>query len=802
MKVLFFTFVFYILCIANCYAQAISFSETTFDFGERTEEAGAFYHDFHFINTGDKVLNIKDVVPGPGCTVSGWESTYKPGESGFVRITYHPENRIREKVEITTQLVTNIGGTPYGLIVKGNVKLLNHDPIDCFVVEKGDSKCGIEIVPQDEFELILKRYVRMIVNSTEDLINGINLAPYYASTMKNDGSWACFDYSNRSVVDWDPQNHLEQLLRMTYAYALPVSDYYGNENLYKAIMRGLRFWYEKNPTSRNWYANQISAPGLISKILAVMKFGIKETESELKSQLLERINNSDLNTQHTSGKVKLGMIHLIRGCLLKDYELVSLCSSQLFEPIKISEKEGIQRDMSYLDHGRQLYIGGYGFFMIDGVLNSMSLLDSTKFAMPQEKLALLSGYIRGTYLNTFRSCYIDYSVFGRSIAIKYSLLNRNEQLLKNLIKFDCEHASEYQEALRRFTTEEATYARTSRNQMFYMADYMLHNRKDYDFSVRCVSTRTIHDEVVNGEGLLSTYLAEGANNIRVFGDEYYNIFPVWEWDKIPGTTTPQGEVRNTYVEDGERGHTSFVGGASDGKYGVMTYLMDDHGIKAHKGWFLFDEEIVCLGSGIENNTSKAVNTSINQCHLKGPLLLLSNQRKVKDKIAEVDSVFDYNGFIWHNNIAYYLPNNTLIHLKAGNQEGSWNKINYNSSSSIVSLPVFNLYIEHCFDKKKDSYEYLLIPGKTKEQLKKYNPKNIRILSNSETLQAVYNKKSDVLQAIFYEPSSIKIRGKMLTVLHPCTVVVTRFKSSNPIITITDPTQEHVLREGCDCIISN
>lgn len=792
----------FFLYITNCYAQAVSFTETIYNFGERSEEAGAFYHDFHFINTGDKVLVIKDVVPGPGCTVSVREPTYKPGEKGSVRITYHPENRVKQNVNITSQIVTNVGGTPYGLTITGSIKLSKHEPINYFNLSKGGKSDIKNREPQDEYELILCRYVDSLVNTTTDLIAGMNLAPYYASTMNKDGSWPCFDYNNKYVADWEPQYHLVQILRMAYAYALPISDYYGNEILYKAIMQGLWFWYQKNPTSRNWYANQITAPSILVKILAVMELGITKPDEELKSLLLERINNSNPMSQPTSGKVKLGLIHLIRGCLLKNYELVSFSSSQLFEPIKLSEKEGIQKDLSYLDHGRQLYIGGYGFFMIEGVLNSMCLLDGTSFAIPKEKIALLSNYVRGTYLNTFRSCYIDYSVLGRSIAIENSLHNENVSLLRSLIKFDYIHASEYQDILYRFNTGDATFARTNRNQNFYMADYMLHNRRGYDFSVRCVSTRTIHDEVANGEGLLSTYLADGANNIRVFGDEYYNIFPVWEWDKIPGTTVPQGEVRNIYLEDGERGHTSFVGGASDGNYGVMTYLMDDHGIKAHKGWFLFDEEIVCLGCGIENNTSKAVNTSINQCHLKGPLLLLSNQRKVKKEIAEVDSVFEYNGFIWHNNIAYYLPNNTLIHLKAGNQEGSWNKINYNLSSSIVSLPVFNLYIEHCFDKKEDSYEYILIPGKTKEQLKKYKPKNIQILSNSNSLQAVYNKKLDVLQAIFYEPASIKVRGKTVTVKHPCTVIVTRLKSSKPRIMITDPTQEYVLIEGRDCVISN
>lgn len=771
------------------HAQSISFQETIYDFGARSEEGGDFYHDFHFINTGGRELKISGVIPGPGCTASGWKSSYKPGESGFVRITYHPKNRVRRKLDITSQVITNCGGTPSGLTIRGTVNLSSHAPIAFFNINNGSKKSILTRATTDEYELVLRRFVDIQFNTISDIRAGMNAAPYYANTMNRDGSWSYLDYDNEYVTDWEPLYHLVQLLKMAFAYTAPASDYYGNEILYNSIIQGLKYWYKKNPTSKNWYANQISAPDYIVRILAVMEFGLKKTEPDIKKKLLERINNSDPRTQPTSGKVKLGIIHLIRGCLLKDDVLVSFSSAQLFEPIKYSENEGIQKDLSYLDHGRQLYIGGYGLYLVEGIINTISLLEGTKYEMPKEKMALLSEYVRGTYFNTYRSYYIDYSVLGRSIAIENSLMNKSQGILDNLIKYDAGHAKEYQDILNRYQKEDATYARSDRNQMFCVSDYMLHNRNGYDFSVRCVSTRTIHDEVANGEGLLSTYLAEGANNIRVFGDEYYNIFPVWEWDKIPGTTVPEGEIRNSYVENGERGHTDFVGGSSDGKYGVMTYLMDDHGVKAHKGWFMFDEEIVCLGSGIENSTQKKITTSINQCHLKNDVVLLSKRAEIKksDDLSNFKQSFE--GYIWHNSIAYYFPSATRIHLRAGNQKGSWNRINYNLSSSTITLPVFNLYIEHSFDQGTDNYEYIIIPGKSLNQVKKYKPKNIQILSNTTAVQAVYHKRLDLLEAIFYEPGSLIIKGKTLTVKYPCTLLLANLKSTNPTITISDPTQE-------------
>ena len=150
---------------------------------------------------------------------------------------------------------------------------------------------------------------------------------------------------------------------------------------------------------------------------------------------------------------------------------------------------------------------------------------------------------------------------------------------------------------------------------------------------------------------------------------------------------------------------------------------------------------------------------------------------------------NYEGYIWHNNIAYFFPVATKIHLKTGEQKGSWNRINYNLSSNTITLPVFNLYIEHSFDQGTDNYEYIIIPGKSLSQIKKYKPKNIQILSNTTTVQAVYHKKLDLLEAIFYEPASLIVKGKTLRVKYPCTVILANVKSTKPTITISDPTQD-------------
>ena len=318
---------------------------------------------------------------------------------------------------------------------------------------------------------------------------------------------------------------------------------------------------------------------------------------------------------------------------------------------------------------------------------------------------------------------------------------------------------------------------------------MLHNRKRYDFSVRAVSARTCRSESGNGENLWGTYLSEGATNIRVMGDEYVNIFPVWEWDKIPGTTTPAGEVEN-HNDWGVAGKAEFVGGASDGTYGVMAYAMNDYGMQANKAWFMFDNEIVCLGAGIEGKeTDKQINTSINQCHLMGDVYLISESGAAKMN-AESNVQQEYKGWIWHNKVGYYLPDNTAVLLKNGVQKGRWSKINFNQPGEEVSMPVFNLCIEHGSKPQQASYVYYIVPGVTSPaSLKAYDTNGVEIVSNNADMQAVSNKKLDMLQAVFYKAGSLKYGNATLKTDTPCVVLVKGLSTEKPEVITVDPTQK-------------
>lgn len=582
---------------------------------------------------------------------------------------------------------------------------------------------------------------------------------------------------------------------MAMAYTCPESSLYGNQVLFRAIDKAVRAWNEYKPTSYNWWYNQISVPKIMADILALMEAGESKLSDGAVHGFMEMMEQSDPRKWTGANKMDIAIHHLIRGCVLKNDSIVSTNVKEFFEPVCITNGEGIRADMSYQQHGTQLYIGGYGSVFVDNIAKTAGLFTGTRFALNDEQIKLFSEFVRNTYLNVFRSHYMDFSVCGRSVSRAKTLDPGNYAFLFNKMKeIDPTHADYYDMASQRFSQNNSTIGRTHHNQMFYLSDYMLHNRKRFDFSVRAVSNRTCRSESGNGENLLGTYLSEGATNIRVTGDEYYNIFPVWEWDKIPGTTTPAGEVEN-HNDWGVAGTAEFVGGVSDGLYGVMAYGMNDYGMKANKGWFMFDNEIVCLGSGIESQTDKDINTSINQCHLVGDVYA-TTAGKMGKMIPNSRLDSEFSGWIWHNKIGYFFPDSISMHLKNEQQQGKWSKINFNQSDQLVSMPVFNLYVSHGKKPKGEKYAYYIVPGiASPASLTAYNPTNVPIISNEANLQAVYNQQLDILQIIFWEAGTLQHGQIKVEADVPCVVMIKGTTTYRPEVLLSDPTQKNKLTYG-------
>lgn len=783
-------------------AQEITFSETKFDWGTVQEQDETVSHDFRFVNTGDKPLTIKSIITGCGCTSSEWsEKAYQPGEKGTIRLVYHPQGRTENSINLVAEIYTNRAAKGVvTLEMAGEIKRqapsypAYYNPANG---KRSQSQAGI---PQDEYEQILDRireelYAKSTPQQTDQATERL------LRSMLPEGKWNDLDYTCFFRTNWEPADHLKRLVTIAASYTDKQSRYYGNEVLYNAIRAALQYWIAQDPTCFNWWYNQISVPQTQASLLALMDAGQQKLPPEISAPILKAMGErSDPRKWTGANKMDIAIHHLIRGCLLKNDSIVRVNADEIFYPVQIVANEGIQEDLSYHQHGPQLYIGGFGTVFVDNIVRMGNILNGTKYAMNPEKLNLFSNFIRNTYFNVFRSRYLDFSVTGRGVSRKGTLdYGDCAVLFKNLQTLDAAHADEYASIARRFLTREASYQRSDRNTMYYCSDYMLHNRQNYDFSVRTSSTRTNKTESGNGENIYGTYMSDGATNIRVNGNEYVDIFPVWEWDRIPGTTLPAGEKRNP-VDWGTKGTCTFTGGVSDGKYGVMTFRLNDYGVKAQKSWFMFDNEVVCLGSGIGSDVPADIVTTLNQCHLDGDTWI--NTGKTLQQAAQGEFSFEQAPqWIWHDSIAYLFLQENNVKLRMNRQKGNWAKINFNYPATEISIPVFNLSINHGKSPRNASYAYIIVPGiNHPEKMKAYSHRHLKIERNDMEIQAVSNRKSGILQIVFFKPDTFDNGEIKVKALKPCVVQIKRSKGKVTDIQIADPQNQEKLKPGIDVII--
>lgn len=783
-------------------AQEITFSETRAEWGTIQEKDGNVSYDFPFMNTGDKPLLIKNIITSCGCTSAEWsKEAYEPGEKGKIRLIYHPAGRTETAINVVAEVYSNRAAkATINLEVTGQVK---HDvPTypSYFNPANGKRSQAKVVTSQDEFERILER-VRIEIYEKATPEKTDLATEKLLRSLTQEGKWNDLDYACYFRTNWEPGEHLMRLVTIATSYTDKRSAYYGNEVLYNAIATALHYWTKQNPICHNWWYNQISVPQTQASLLALMSVGEKKLSPEVYTPILKTMSErSDPRKWTGANKMDIAIHHLIRGCWLKNDSIVRINANEIFYPVMIVKAEGIQEDMSYHQHGSQLYIGGYGTVFVDNIVRMGNILNGTKYAMSNEKLNLFSNFTRNTFLNVFRGSHLDFSVTGRGVSRKGLLDYGNcTSMFKGLSTLDPNHAAEYAAIAHRFSTQEASYQRTDRNIMYYRSDYMLHNRKNYDFSIRTASTRTQKTESGNGENLFGTYMSDGATNIRVNGNEYTDILPVWEWDKIPGTTAPTGEKRNS-SDWGTKGTCTFTGGVSDGKYGVMTFDMNDYGVKARKSWFLFNDEVVCLGADIESNLTENILTTINQCHLDGEVWIESGN--TSRKVQRGEFVFDQMPqWIWHDSIAYFFPQESNLKLKLSDQKGNWAKINFNFPATEISLPIFNLTLNHGKSPRNASYAYIVVPGINRpEDLKGYSIKDVKIERNDADIQAVSNEKLGIIQMVFFNPGTFDNGSIKVKALKPCVVQVKKKNGKVIDVQIADPQNQETFKQGVEVII--
>lgn len=633
------------------------------------------------------------------------------------------------------------------------------------------------------FGTILKK---VYTDQSKNPNNVVKPADLALKSIKEDGTWEDIKYDDKTPTAWNAAEHIIRVTDLIQAYSASESSYRNNEAVYKAIVKSLTAWYEKDPKSGNWWHNEINIPQRLGTALILMRYANKQLPEELEDKLIERMKRGDMVSKTGANKTDIAMHYFYRALLTEDKALLSESLTEFFKPVNLVDgEEGLQHDFSYLQHGPQLYISGYGNVFLTGVAKIAGYVTGTPYALSKDRLALLTEFYQNTYLKTLRSRYIDFSVEGRGVTRPGMLRKGSEKYTVNaMLALDPANASQWENERLRVDSA-SNFTIQPYHKHFWKGDYTVHVRPEYSFNVRIASKRTKRSEAGNNENLYGKYMSDGATNIQLNGPEYYNIMPVWEWDKIPGiTAADHAEDVKTGVNWGETGHNEFAGGVSDGIYGATSYQLDYDGVKAKKAWFFFDKEVVALGADITAAGPDPIATTVNQTWLQGNVNTNNGAFK-KDEQTKLNA--PAASWVQHNGVIYYFPIATNLALSTMQQTGNWYKINLSHPKKDISGNVFKLWIDH--DTKPDtaSYQYIVLP--TAKNIKSFDAKTINIISNNAKNQAVFHQQLKIFQAAFYSPSTITADSYEVTSDKSCVLMIKEGKGSEKKLYVADPMQK-------------
>ena len=501
-----------------------------------------------------------------------------------------------------------------------------------------------------------------------------------------------------------------------------------------------------------------------------------------------------------------------------------------------TSRDGFYIDGSYIMHGAYPYTGSYGASAIESLAKLMYLVNGTVFDISSDSKAQAVKWIKESYGPVIYNGLMMDMVRGRSMSretegdhsighvvvrsiylITHTIPENEARQLQGLIKYwinTATHRSIYYgedvtnnnnyvffiNHLKQFMNNTSITAagKPVFHKQFAAMARIVHSRPVFTFAVSMHNDKIKNYELFNGEALKCWHTADGMTylyngDMGQYSDDYW---PTVDSYRLAGTTVNQ----NSTTPGNRPNEDSWAGGTSiDDLYGIAGMYLKPSGqtLAAKKSWFMFDDEIVALGSGVSASDNKAVETIIENRKLKPDN---SNIFTVDGGIIDVSAKttvlsnplwMHLSGNATKSDIGYYFPDASDVQLVRKQRSGNWREVNSGvlmSRDRILEANYLTLYFDHGNNPENASYKYVILPGKSAEQVKQYSEKpDITILENSEDAHGVYESKLRITGVNFWNDKS-KTVG-MVTSDRKSSVIV-KETDSEVFVSVSEPTKRN------------
>lgn len=522
---------------------------------------------------------------------------------------------------------------------------------------------------------------------------------------------------------------------------------------------------QKN-TNLNWWDYEIGTPKSLTNTLILLNGDISSDEKKKYTAPIKTFAPKSDEILSSVGKaepakggnlVDIAKVKLLESIIEEDKDMTknSIDSfNKVFTYVQSNstgkERNGFYKDGSYIDHQDVPYTGAYGVVLLEGISQMMPMIKETPFKETSQNDTILKSWIddgfmpliyKGEMMDLSRGRAIsreNETSHSASVTVMKSLLRLSDamdestkakykKIVKTSVKSDSsykqnDYLSSYSDISKmKALMEDSTLSTndlTQQLKIYNDMDRVTYHNKDLDFAfgLSMTSKNVARYESINNENLKGWHTGAGMSYLYNSDVKHYrdNFWATADMKRLAGTTT----LDNEEPKENKNSDKTFVGGTKfDDQHASigMEFENQDKTLTAKKSYFILNDKIVSLGTGIKN-TDSSMNpvTTIENRKANGYTLYTDDKQTTNSDNQETNSVF-LESTDTKKNIGYHFLNKSKINVKKESHTGKWSEINKSQKTEDKKDEYYEVTQKHSNSDNK--YEYVLYPSLSKDVFK-------------------------------------------------------------------------------------
>ena len=588
----------------------------------------------------------------------------------------------------------------------------------------------------DDISIIRDRVLRLMVWPTgENISLTIQQALLFNKTLNSSCYWPDINYEDQHV-HWDTATHMARITTMLQAITVNGSTILHDSTVLSSVHCALNVWLTKDFRHKFWWFNEIGIPLDATRQLLMLGDNAISFERE---KIVEISYRADWwnggSTPVGANLVWMIQVQLYRSLATTNLTGINQGFSKMWEDVTMKPLggQGIVNDWSYHFHGSLLLSGSYGTAWASDVLLFLVCGYGTQYALEANKTLLFAEALAKGYAWMVTGNQYDWLTVGRELDRAESGYSAYFDIYSLRFLADIVPVEYLKNDLNNFADRLARKPNATAlvgNKHFYTTDYQVHRRPKWTSGIRMQSPRMSPVECFNGQNLRDEHGGQGVLNLYIGSTiDYHFIFPLLDWQAINGITVEHG-IPLEPCDNGAHGiiRLPYVGGVSDGQYGMAFMDTATHNLTAQRSWHFYDDAIIALATDIKLTTSSDAWTTLASRVLPSGKITIGFFNSTVVTLP-TDGVYSFpyiqNAssnvqwiYIGDRGIGYILQQQTPYRsLGIDLQIKKGNYLSIGTTNQTVTLRTLTIWIDHGQGPFTLDYNYMIVPQISLETMK-------------------------------------------------------------------------------------